>query len=74
MAEKLGVKFNLFSKVSVNGEEALPLFKYLKASIGIEKIETNFLRFLITRDGEPLTIYGSQQASKLESDLDKIIL
>ncbi len=51
-----GVEFDLFAKISVKGEEASPLYKYLTSP---EKngafggaIEWNFAKFLIDREGK----------------------
>ena len=50
------VKFDMFSKVEVNGEEATPLYKYLTAvdskPTGKGKISWNFEKFLVGRDGK----------------------
>ena len=32
-AEGYGVKFDMFSKINVNGSNALPLYKYLKSKL-----------------------------------------
>lgn len=50
-----GVTFPLFEKTEVNGENAHPLFKFLKdAQPGLlgKDIKWNFTKFLVTRDGE----------------------
>lgn len=49
---KFGVKFRMFSKINVNGEDADPLFSYLKKSTGGEDIKWNFEKFLVGRDGK----------------------
>src|ERR1043166_372100 len=53
---KYGVKFDLFSKIDVNGPAASPLFEYLTSErIPIADkgpVEWNFEKFLIGRDGE----------------------
>ena len=49
-----GVTFPIHEKINVNGEEAHPLFKYLKDETkGImgNKIKWNFTKFLIDREG-----------------------
>jgi glutathione peroxidase len=49
------VKFDLFSKVDVNGDSAAPFYKYLTATDakprGKGKVKWNFEKFLIGRDG-----------------------
>ena len=51
-----GVTFDMFSKIDVNGEQANPLYKYLRAvetkPQGAGDISWNFEKFLIGRDGQ----------------------
>ena len=53
---KYKVKFDMFSKVDVNGEGASPLYKYLTSTEakprGKGNVEWNFEKFLIGRDGK----------------------
>jgi glutathione peroxidase len=57
-----GVTFQMFSKVDVNGENAHPLYKYLKdeksGTFG-GKIKWNFTKFLIDRQGNVVSRHGS---------------
>ena len=47
------VSFPMFSKITVKGENAVPLYKWLIAESGVEKdIEWNFAKFIIGRDGK----------------------
>lgn len=58
-----GVNFPLFEKIEVNGEEAHPLYQYLKSSakgvLGSEGIKWNFTKFLVDADGKVLERYAS---------------
>jgi glutathione peroxidase len=49
-----GVTFDMFEKIDVNGEQAHPLYQYLKTekkgSLG-NKIKWNFTKFLIDKEG-----------------------
>ncbi|NKF51103.1 glutathione peroxidase [Shewanella sp. WXL01] len=51
-----GVTFPLLSKVEVNGENADPLYKFLKSQakglLGSESIKWNFTKFLVDRQGQ----------------------
>jgi len=52
-----GVTFPMFSKIEVNGENAHPIYKYLKKELGGlfgSKIKWNFTKFLIDSDGKPI--------------------
>ncbi|MBK6288577.1 MAG: glutathione peroxidase [Gammaproteobacteria bacterium] len=55
---KFDVKFPMFAKVEVNGSDADPLFKYLKAEapglLGSTGIKWNFTKFLVSRKGKVL--------------------
>ena len=70
-----GVSFMMMEKVDVNGDEAHPLFKWLKAEapglLGSEAIKWNFTKFLVGKDGCVLKRYASMDApAKLTSDID----
>ncbi len=56
------VKFPLFAKIEVNGANAHPLYKYLKAQakglLGSESIKWNFTKFLVDAEGKVMTRYA----------------
>ncbi|VDP24647.1 unnamed protein product [Schistosoma margrebowiei] len=59
---KYNVTFDLFHKIDVNGENAIPLYKFLKQSISSwfsREIEWNFVKFLVDRNGTPVSRYSS---------------
>ncbi len=73
-----GVSFPMFSKVDVNGDDADPLFKYLKKSqkglLGSEKIKWNFTKFLVNRDGKVVARFAPTVKPKdLEKDIEKLL-
>lgn len=51
-----GVSFPMFAKVDVNGDNAHPLFKYLKkelkGTLG-NQVKWNFTKFVIDKNGKP---------------------
>ncbi len=57
-----GVSFPMFARVDVNGEDAHPLWQWLKASapglLGSEAIKWNFTKFLVGRDGQVIERYA----------------
>lgn len=57
-----GVTFPLFAKVEVNGDNAHPLFEYLKSEapglMGSKAIKWNFTKFLIDENGKVLKRYA----------------
>ncbi|ALN58054.1 glutathione peroxidase/vitamin B12 transport periplasmic protein btuE [Lysobacter enzymogenes] len=55
-----GVKFPMFEKVHVVGEQATPLYKDLAKAAGGEAPKWNFHKYLIGRDGKLIASYGSK--------------
>jgi len=57
------VDFPMFGKIEVNGPNADPLYKWLKAATpGSDNadIEWNFAKFLVGRDGKPVARFGDK--------------
>ena len=72
------VSFEMFSKIDVNGENAAPLYKYLKKEqsgfLGTESIKWNFTKFLIDRKGNVIDRYSpSTKPSSIEKDIKKVL-
>lgn len=70
-----GVTFPMFSKIDVNGDDAHPLFRFLKGEapgvLGTEAIKWNFTKFLIGRDGQVIKRYAPNDApDKLRGDIE----
>jgi len=68
-----GVKFPMFAKTSVTGEQAAPLFKQLAALSG-QKPRWNFYKYLIGRDGQVAGSYSSMTSPEdraLVRDIEK---
>ncbi len=63
-----GVTFPLFSKIEVNGDNAHPLYEYLKQEapglLGSKKIKWNFTKFLVNREGKVLKRYAPNTKPK----------
>jgi len=58
--QKYNVTFPMFSKINVNGRDAIPLYKWIKKQakfFTIERIEWNFTKYLVDRNGKPITRY-----------------
>lgn len=58
-----GVSFPLFDKIDVNGDNAHPIYKYLKANAkGMinDEIKWNFTKFLVGKDGYVLDRFATQ--------------
>lgn len=73
-----GVSFPMMAKVKVNGGEAHPLWKWLKAQapgvLGTEAVKWNFTKFLVGRDGSVLKRYAPNDAPEaIEADIVKAL-
>jgi len=72
-----GAEFPLFSKVKVNGSDAEPLWKFLKAFItGTfgQSIKWNFTKFLVDQNGIPVNRYGTPtNPSAIRKDIEKLL-
>lgn len=57
----MGVKFDLFEKIDVNGDNTHPLWDFLKQAQGgtlLDAIKWNFSKFIVDRDGTPVGRFG----------------
>ena len=64
------IHFPQFDKIDVNGENAHPLYTWLKEQAGGGDIKWNFTKFLIGRDGKVIKRYESRdQIATIEADM-----
>lgn len=74
-AASKNVNFDIFEKVNVNGEDAHPLWKYLKSKQGGtfgDFIKWNFTKFIIDKNGQPVERHGPKTNPKdLVKSLEK---
>ena len=64
------IHFPQFDKIDVNGENAHPLYTWLKAHAGGGDIKWNFTKFLVGRDGKVIKRYESRdQIAAIEADM-----
>ena len=71
-----GVTFTMFEKINVNGDDAHPLYKFLKdEKHGLMKaIKWNFEKFLIDREGNVIERFASTKTpEKIEDDIKKLL-
>jgi glutathione peroxidase len=69
------ITFPLFAKILVNGENADPLYQWLKSQkrgiLGTEGIKWNFTKFLVGRDGQVIKRFAPTDApDSLTADID----
>ncbi|MBY0451827.1 MAG: glutathione peroxidase [Bdellovibrionaceae bacterium] len=70
-----GVNFPVFAKVDVNGDNAIPLYKWLKSQKGFEgDIGWNFNKFLINQSGQVVQRYASTKGpASIEPEIKKLL-
>lgn len=72
------VSFPMFAKIKVNGDDAHPIYKYLKAEkpgvLGTEGIKWNFTKFLIGKNGEVVQRYApTTKPDAIEKDVAALL-
>jgi glutathione peroxidase len=72
------VSFPMFSKIDVNGENAHPLYKYLKHEapglLGSEAIKWNFTKFLVDRAGKVVKRFApTDTPQQIEKDVEALL-
>ncbi len=72
------VTFPLFAKVAVNGQEAHPLFRFLKSAkrglLGSQSIKWNFTKFLVDRNGTVVERYGpTTKPEAIQSRIESLL-
>jgi glutathione peroxidase len=72
-----GVSFPMFAKVDVNGDNAHPLYQWLRGEKGGllgSKIKWNFTKFLIGRDGRVIDRFApTTKPENLTGDIEKAL-
>ena len=72
------VDFPLYAKIDVNGDEAAPIYKYLKDEapglLGSKAIKWNFTKFLVDRSGKVVKRYAPQtKPEDLTRDIEALL-
>ena len=73
-----GVQFPMFAKVKVNGDDADPLFTYLKTAapglLGTKDIKWNFTKFLVDRNGRVVDRYApTTKPEAMAKDIEALL-
>ena len=73
-----GVTFPIFGKIDVNGENADPLFKYLREKapgiMGLKSIKWNFTKFIIDKNGNVIERFAPQtNPQEMRSTIEKLL-
>ena len=72
------VSFPMFAKIDVNGDNAHPLYRHLKANapglLGTEAIKWNFTKFLVDRRGRVVDRYApTATPESLAVEIEKLL-
>jgi glutathione peroxidase len=72
------VSFPVMGKIDVNGDEAAPIYQYLKDEapglLGIKAIKWNFTKFLVDRSGKVVKRYAPQtKPEELTRDIEALL-
>jgi glutathione peroxidase len=73
-----GVKFDMFSKIDVNGDDTHPLYTFLKENssgfLGTDIIKWNFTKFLVNKEGKVFKRYSpSTTPAEIEEDIKGLL-
>ena len=72
-----GVSFPMMSKVEVNGDDAHPLYQWLRSEKGGllgGKIKWNFTKYLVGKDGQVIDRYApTTKPEKISGDIEKAL-
>lgn len=73
-----GLTFPLMQKIDVNGDNASPLFDWMKGEapglMGSKAVKWNFTKFLIGRDGKVIRRYAPQDTpAKIQKDIAALL-
>lgn len=69
---------DVFKKVDVNGDNAAPLYKYLKKEqggiLGMNGIKWNFTKFLVDKEGKPVDRFAPTTGiSSVEKKIEELL-
>jgi len=72
------IRFPLFSKIDVNGDNTHPLYTFLKNQapgiLGTKNIKWNFTKFLINRQGEVVKRFApTTKPADIAADIEKLL-
>lgn len=72
------VTFPVLSKIDVNGENAAPVYQFLKSSapgiLGTEAIKWNFTKFLVNQEGQVVERFAPQsEPESISGPIEKLL-
>jgi len=75
---RFNIKFPLFEKIDVNGDNAHPLYNFLKSQapgiLGSKGIKWNFTKFLVNKEGKVIKRFAPTiKPEALTADIEKLL-
>ncbi|MBP0633795.1 glutathione peroxidase [Cupriavidus sp. AcVe19-6a] len=75
---RFSVRFPMFAKIDVNGDQAHPLYRWLttekRGVLGTQGIKWNFTKFLVRRDGTVYERYApTTKPDELRKDIETLL-
>ncbi len=75
---RFNIKFPLFDKIDVNGDNAHPLYNFLKSQapgiLGSKGIKWNFTKFLVNKEGKVIKRFApTVKPEALTADIEKLL-
>ena len=75
---RFGAKFPIFGKIEVNGDQADPLYVFLKKQapgiLGTERVKWNFTKFLVSKEGKVIDRFSPlDKPEKIAADVVKAL-
>lgn len=75
--KKNNVEFDVYNKINVNGNDADPLYQWLKkkqSGFLIDAIKWNFTKFLVDKNGQPIARYSpTTEPKSMEKDIQSLL-
>lgn len=76
--DRFDVTFPLFAKIDVNGPGAHPLYRHLTQArpgwLGIQRINWNFTKFLVDRDGRVRARFGPRKTpERMAGEVERLL-
>lgn len=71
--KRFGVKFNMFSKINVNGDEAHPVYKFLKSCFPGDLTWNFSSKFLVNRSGIPIARFEKESWEAIDAAIAKAL-
>ena len=72
---KYGVRFPMMQAVRVNGDDAHPVWQWLKSVAGGDDVRWNFAtKFLVSRDGVTAQRFDGTNPHDMVGDIERLLL